>query len=144
MAPGGAISCVQRFFFLLYRRRAAARRTHFQKTESELMFKKLLVANRGEIAIRIMRSAQELGIKTVAVYEETDKTSMHIMRADEAVCIGSGPRRDYLNIERIIQAAQRTQAEAIHPGYGFLAENPAFPSSAPKQALSSWALRLRS
>ena len=90
------------------------------------MFKKLLVANRGEIAIRIMRSAQELGIKTVAVYEETDKTAMHIMRADEAICIGSGPRRDYLNIERIIQAAQSSQAEAIHPGYGFLAENPAF------------------
>ena len=90
------------------------------------MFKKLLVANRGEIAIRIMRSAEELGIKTVAVYEETDKTSMHIMRADEAVCIGSGPRKDYLSIERIIQAAQSSQAEAIHPGYGFLAENPAF------------------
>ncbi|MGC9967108.1 MAG: acetyl-CoA carboxylase biotin carboxylase subunit [Syntrophobacteraceae bacterium] len=90
------------------------------------MFKKLLVANRGEIAIRIMRSAEELGIKTVAVYEDTDKTSMHIMRADEAVCIGSGPRKDYLNIERIIQAAQSSQAEAIHPGYGFLAENPAF------------------
>ncbi len=90
------------------------------------MFKKLLVANRGEIAIRIMRSAQELGIKTVAIYEETDKTAMHIMRADEAICIGSGPRRDYLNIERVIQAAQSSQADAIHPGYGFLAENPAF------------------
>ena len=90
------------------------------------MFKKLLVANRGEIAIRIMRSAEELGIKTVAVYEETDKTAMHIMRADEAICIGSGPRRDYLNVERIIQAAQSSKAEAIHPGYGFLAENPAF------------------
>lgn len=91
------------------------------------MFKKLLVANRGEIAIRIMRSAHELGIKTVAVYEETDKTASHIMRADEAICIGSGPRRDYLNIERLIQAAQRSQADAIHPGYGFLAENPVFP-----------------
>jgi pyruvate carboxylase subunit A len=90
------------------------------------MFKKLLVANRGEIAIRIARSAQELGIRTVAIYEETDKTSMHIMRADEAICIGSGPRRDYLNIDRIIQAAHKTGAEAIHPGYGFLAENPAF------------------
>lgn len=90
------------------------------------MFKKLLVANRGEIAIRIIRSAQELGIKTVAIYEETDKTAMHIMRADEAICIGSGPRRDYLSIERIIQAAQSSQAEAIHPGYGFLAENPNF------------------
>jgi acetyl-CoA carboxylase biotin carboxylase subunit len=90
------------------------------------MFKKLLVANRGEIAIRVIRSAQELGIKTVAIYEETDKTAMHIMRADEAICIGSGPRKDYLNIERIIQAARTTGAEAIHPGYGFLAENPNF------------------
>ncbi len=90
------------------------------------MFKKLLVANRGEIAIRIMRSANELGIKTVAVYEETDKTASHIMRADEAICIGLGPRRDYLNIERIILAAQSSRADAIHPGYGFLAENPAF------------------
>jgi pyruvate carboxylase subunit A len=90
------------------------------------MFKKLLVANRGEIAIRIMRSAQELGIKTVAIYEETDKDALHIMRADEAICIGSGPRRDYLNIERVIQAAESSQAEAIHPGYGFLAENPEF------------------
>jgi acetyl-CoA carboxylase biotin carboxylase subunit len=90
------------------------------------MFKKLLVANRGEIAIRIIRSAQELGIKTVAIYEETDKTALHIMRADEAVCIGTGPRKDYLSIDRIIQAALRTNAEAIHPGYGFLAENPNF------------------
>ena len=90
------------------------------------MFKKLLVANRGEIAIRIIRSAQELGIKTVAIYEETDKTAMHIMRADEAVCIGSGPRKDYLNIDRIVQAAKGVGAEAIHPGYGFLAENPLF------------------
>lgn len=90
------------------------------------MFKKILVANRGEIAIRIIRSALELGIRTVAVYEETDKTAMHIMRADEAVCIGAGPRKDYLNIDRIIQAAQSVKAEAIHPGYGFLAENPLF------------------
>ncbi len=90
------------------------------------MFKKLLVANRGEIAIRIMRSAQELGIRTVAIYEETDKTAMHIMKSDEAICIGSGPRKDYLNIDRIIHAAKATGAEAIHPGYGFLAENPLF------------------
>jgi len=90
------------------------------------MFKKLLVANRGEIAIRIMRSAQELGIRTVAVYEETDKTAMHIMKSDEAVCIGAGPRKDYLDIDRIIQAAKATGADAIHPGYGFLAENPLF------------------
>lgn len=90
------------------------------------MFKKLLIANRGEIAIRIMRSAQELGIKTVAIFEETDRTALHIMRADEAICIGSGPRKDYLSVERIIQAAKSIGAEAIHPGYGFLAENPNF------------------
>lgn len=90
------------------------------------MFKKILIANRGEIAIRIIRSAQELGIQTVAIFEETDKTGLHIMRADEAFCIGSGPRKDYLNIERIIQAAMATGAEAVHPGYGFLAENPSF------------------
>ncbi len=90
------------------------------------MFKKLLIANRGEIAIRIMRSAQELGVRTVAIYEETDKAAMHIMKADEAICIGSGPRKDYLSIERIIHAAKTTGAEAIHPGYGFLAENPSF------------------
>jgi len=90
------------------------------------MFKKLLVANRGEIAIRIIRSAQELGVRTVAIYEETDKAAMHIMKADEAICIGSGPRKDYLSIERVIQAARTTGAEAIHPGYGFLAENPVF------------------
>lgn len=105
-----------------------SRRKNVLLHTSELtrMFKKLLVANRGEIAIRIIRSAQELGIKTVAVYEETDKTAMHIMRADEAVCLGSGPRKDYLNIDRIVQAALSTGAEAIHPGYGFLAENPMF------------------
>ncbi|WP_461832738.1 acetyl-CoA carboxylase biotin carboxylase subunit [Desulfothermus sp.] len=91
------------------------------------MIKKLLVANRGEIAIRIMRSAQELGIKTVAIYEETDRFSLHVMRSDEAVCIGPGPRKDYLNIEKIIHAAKEVGADAIHPGYGFLSENPDFP-----------------
>ena len=90
---------------------------------------KILVANRGEIAVRIMRSAQELDLKVVAIYEETDKESFHIMRADEAVCIGPGPRRDYLNIDKIIQAAKDTGAQAIHPGYGFLSENPEFPEA---------------
>ena len=93
------------------------------------VFSKVLVANRGEIAVRIMRSAQELGLKVVAIYEETDKDAFHIMRADEAVCIGSGPRKDYLNIDKIILAAQQTGAQAIHPGYGFLAENPDFPEA---------------
>lgn len=99
------------------------------------MFKKILIANRGEIAIRIMRSAQELGIKTVAVYEETDKTALHIIRSDEAVCIGAGPRKEYLNIDRIIQAAKKTGAEAVHPGYGFLAENPLFPKKCTEAGL---------
>ncbi len=90
------------------------------------MFKKILVANRGEIAVRIIRSAQELGIEAVAVYEETDNTALHIMKADEAVCIGKGPRVDYLNIGKIIEAAKASGAEAIHPGYGFLAENSQF------------------
>jgi len=92
-------------------------------------FDKLLIANRGEIAVRIMRSAQELGLKVVSVYEETDKDAFHIMRADEAVCLGPGPRRDYLNIARIIEAAKETGAQAIHPGYGFLSENPDFPEA---------------
>ncbi len=100
-----------------------------------MMFEKILVANRGEIALRIMRSAQELDIKVVAIYEETDKNAFHVMRADEAVCIGPGPRRDYLNIDKIIEAARKTGAQAIHPGYGFLAENPKFPEACVKAGL---------
>jgi len=99
------------------------------------MIKKLLVANRGEIAIRIMRSAQELGIKTVAIYEETDRFSLHVMMSDEAVCIGPGPRKDYLNIEKIIHAAKEVGADAIHPGYGFLSEDPDFPEKCRKAGL---------
>jgi acetyl-CoA carboxylase biotin carboxylase subunit len=95
----------------------------------KMVFSKILVANRGEIAVRVMRSAQELGIKAVAIYEETDKDAFHIMRADEALCIGSGPRKDYLDINKIIAAAKQTGAQAIHPGYGFLAENPDFPEA---------------
>ncbi len=95
----------------------------------KFVFSKVLVANRGEIAVRVMRSAQELNLKAVAIYEETDKDSFHIMRADEAVCIGPGPRKDYLDIDKIIAAAKKTGAQAIHPGYGFLAENPDFPEA---------------
>ncbi|RCK74044.1 MAG: Biotin carboxylase of acetyl-CoA carboxylase [Ignavibacteriae bacterium] len=91
------------------------------------MFKKILIANRGEIALRIIRVCRELGIKSVAVYSEADRESLHVKFADEAVCIGPPPSREsYLNIPRIIAAAEITGAEAIHPGYGFLAENANF------------------
>ncbi|PIS46047.1 MAG: acetyl-CoA carboxylase biotin carboxylase subunit [Ignavibacteria bacterium CG08_land_8_20_14_0_20_37_9] len=91
------------------------------------MFKKILIANRGEIALRIIRTCKELGIKTVAVYSEADKNSLHVTFADEAVCIGPALSKDsYLKIPVIISAAQITGAEAIHPGYGFLAENASF------------------
>jgi len=91
------------------------------------MFKKLLIANRGEIALRVIRACKELGIKTVAVYSQADKNSLHKEFADESICIGPPPARDsYLNIPNIISAAMVTEAEAIHPGYGFLAENPTF------------------
>ena len=91
------------------------------------MFKKILIANRGEIAIRIIRACNEMGIKTVAVYSNADKNSLHVKFADEAICIGEGPAvESYLNIPRIIAAGEITNADAIHPGYGFLAENAKF------------------
>ncbi|MGB9857070.1 MAG: acetyl-CoA carboxylase biotin carboxylase subunit [Dictyoglomaceae bacterium] len=91
------------------------------------MFKKILIANRGEIAVRVIRACQELGIKTVAVYSEADKDSLHVQMADEAICIGPPPSsQSYLNIPNIISAALITNAEAIHPGYGFLAESARF------------------
>ena len=91
------------------------------------MFNKILIANRGEIALRIIRTCKELGIKTVAVYSEADKDALHVTFADEAVCIGPPPSKEsYLKIPLIISAAQVTGADAIHPGYGFLAENANF------------------
>ena len=91
------------------------------------MFKKILIANRGEIAIRIIRACNEMNIQTVAVYSKADKNSLHVKFADEAICIGEGPAVDsYLNIPRIIAAGEITNADAIHPGYGFLAENANF------------------
>ena len=91
------------------------------------MFKKILIANRGEIAIRIIRACYEMGIKTVAVFSKADKNSLHVKFADEAICIGEGPAvESYLNIPRIIAAGEISNADAIHPGYGFLAENAKF------------------
>ncbi|MBI4546447.1 MAG: acetyl-CoA carboxylase biotin carboxylase subunit [Ignavibacteriae bacterium] len=100
------------------------------------MFKKILIANRGEIALRVIRVCRELGIKTVAVYSEADRYSLHVKFADEAVCIGPAPSREsYLHIPRIISAAEITNAEAIHPGYGFLAENAQFAEICASQGL---------
>jgi acetyl-CoA carboxylase biotin carboxylase subunit len=92
-----------------------------------MKFKKLLIANRGEIAVRIIRACQELGIRTTAIYSDAEKDALHVRLADEAICVGPAPSpQSYLNIPAIITAAEIADAEAIHPGYGFLSENPHF------------------
>ena len=91
------------------------------------MFQKILIANRGEIAVRIIRACREMGIKTVAVYSEADKEALHTQLADEAICIGPAPSAEsYLNMERILSATIAAKADAIHPGFGFLSENSRF------------------
>src|SRR5215218_6443479 len=92
------------------------------------MFKRILIANRGEIACRIIKTARRMGIATVAVYSDADKDALHVAMADEAVSIGPPPAAEsYLVIEKIVEACKKTGAEAVHPGYGFLSEREAFP-----------------
>ena len=101
------------------------------------MFTKILIANRGEIAVRIIRACEELGVSTVAVYSELDRDAAHVKRADEAFLLGPGPAAEsYLNVERLLDAVERSDAEAVHPGYGFLAENAGFAATLEERGIT--------
>jgi propionyl-CoA carboxylase alpha chain len=101
------------------------------------MFNKILIANRGEIACRIIKTARKMGIQTVAVYSEADQSALHVEMADQAVLIGPPPStQSYLVSERIVQACQDTGAEAVHPGYGFLSENAEFAEALARQGIA--------
>ena len=100
------------------------------------MFTSLLIANRGEIACRVIRTAKRMGLRTIAVYSDADRDALHVKMADEAVHIGGSAARDsYLSIDQIIAACKASQAEAVHPGYGFLSENPAFAAALEKAGI---------
>src|SRR5579872_3689576 len=100
------------------------------------MFKKILIANRGEIAVRVIRACRALGISSVAVFSDADRNSLHVMLADEAYNIGPAPSREsYLNIDRIIEVAKKAKAEAVHPGYGFLSETEEFAAALDKAGI---------
>src|SRR5438309_7678414 len=107
-----------------------------QSSSKKSMFKKILIANRGEIACRVIKTARRMGIKTVAVYSEADRDALHVEMADEAVPIGPPPASEsYLVIDKIVDACKRTGAEAVHPGYGFLSEREAFPKALAKAGI---------
>src|SRR5271155_489193 len=99
-------------------------------------FDTVLIANRGEIAVRVIRACRQMGLRSVAVYSQADRESLHVGRADQAVCIGPAPARDsYLNMEAILSAAKISGATAIHPGYGFLSENSKFAAACKDRGL---------
>src|SRR5881392_2888063 len=101
------------------------------------MFKRILIANRGEIACRIIKTARRLGIETVAVYSEADRDALHVEMADDAVLIGPpAAAESYLIIDKIVEACRKTKAEAVHPGYGFLSEREAFPKALKKAGVT--------
>ncbi len=100
------------------------------------MFKKVLVANRGEIATRVIRACKELDIATVAIYSEADATSLYVKKADESYLVGPGPIEGYLNIHRIVDLALKVGVDAIHPGYGFLSEKPSFAELCEKKGIT--------